>query len=302
LKSQPGIPACSLESDERLTSEQWSIIAKQYTERMGLDRLHPWIAVRHGDTARDHIHIMASRLAYDGTLFLGRFELFRAIRLTQMFERQYGLEKTQQLASGDRPTQKATPDEINTHEKAAYASVRQQLQDLVNAASTDHPTVVQFCERLHAAGVQARANVASTGTMNGFSFELKGISIKGSSLGDQYRWASLQKLVTYDQAKDYAGLALYRGITRTTPNPAIDQNPRKEGPPPTTHLRAALGMTLAQAQKAKNLIRRSQLPIQHLRFDKETAHPDSWVASFQQEGKPLPTLLRTFSEVTEILK
>jgi hypothetical protein len=61
-------------------------------------------------------------------------------------------------------------------------------------------------------------------------------------------------------------------------------------------------MTLAQAQKAKNLIRRSQLPIQHLRFHKETTHPDAWVASFQQEGKSLPTLLRTFSEVTEMLK
>jgi hypothetical protein len=60
---------------------------------------------------------------------------------------------------------------------------RMRLQSAIDAALQGMPTAVQFAQRLTDAGVTVRANVASTGRMNGFSFELGGIAFKGSDLG-----------------------------------------------------------------------------------------------------------------------
>jgi hypothetical protein len=67
-----------------------------------------------------------------------------------------------------------------------------RLQSAIDAALQGMPTAVQFAQRLTDAGVTVRANVASTGRMNGFSFELGGIAFKGSDLGKTYTWQGLQ--------------------------------------------------------------------------------------------------------------
>ena len=52
-----------------------------------------------------------------------------------------------------------------------------------------------------------RPNLAKTGRLNGFSFDLDGVSFKASNLGDAYKWSTLQKRgVSYDPARDRAAL------------------------------------------------------------------------------------------------
>ncbi|WP_223930782.1 hypothetical protein, partial [Aeromonas caviae] len=63
---------------------------------------------------------------------------------------------------------------------------RQRLQRLLDEAVKDKPTAPELAERLQAAGVGVRANLASTGRMNGFSFEVAGVAFKGSDLGKGY--------------------------------------------------------------------------------------------------------------------
>ncbi|WP_111987089.1 relaxase/mobilization nuclease domain-containing protein [Escherichia coli] len=51
---------------------------------MGFDQTNtPWVAVRHQDTDKDHIHIVASRVGLDGKVWLGQWEARRAIEATQ---------------------------------------------------------------------------------------------------------------------------------------------------------------------------------------------------------------------------
>src|SRR5690606_29736898 len=91
---------------------------------------------------------------------------------------------------------------------------RQKLQRIIDEAKADRPSAIQFAERLEAAGVTAVANLASTGKLNGFSFELDGIAFKGSQLGKAYGWGQLSKEVTYEQDTDRQALERFSAAAR----------------------------------------------------------------------------------------
>jgi hypothetical protein len=91
---------------------------------------------------------------------------------------------------------------------------RQRLQRLLDAVMAEKPTAVELADYMYAAGVEVRANIASTGTMNGFSFSIDGVSFSGSKLGDRYKWSNLLKNgVSYDKDRDGEGLKRYRAAT-----------------------------------------------------------------------------------------
>jgi hypothetical protein len=60
----------------------------------------------------------------------------------------------------------------------------------------DTPDLLTFIKRLEEAEVGWTANVASTGKMNGFSFEYRDIAFKASQLGKSYSWANLKSGLT----------------------------------------------------------------------------------------------------------
>ncbi|WP_225396216.1 relaxase/mobilization nuclease domain-containing protein, partial [Escherichia coli] len=50
----------SLPKNEHLTDQQWEEIAKDYLKEMNIDiEKHQYICVRHNDTDKEHIHIVA---------------------------------------------------------------------------------------------------------------------------------------------------------------------------------------------------------------------------------------------------
>lgn len=205
----------SLPPGERLSAEKWEAVAADFMQRMGFDQTNtPWVAVRHQDTDKDHIHIVASRVGLDGKVWLGQWEARRAIEATQELERVHGLTLTPGLGDARAERRKLTDKEINMAVRTGDEPPRQRLQRLLDEAVKDKPTAPELAERLQAAGVIVRANVASTGRMNGFSFEVAGVAFKGSDLGKGYTWAGLQKAgVTYDEARDRAGLERFRPAT-----------------------------------------------------------------------------------------
>ncbi|MGB9620461.1 MAG: relaxase/mobilization nuclease domain-containing protein, partial [Armatimonadota bacterium] len=200
----------ALPEGERLDGEKWNVVAADFMRHMGFDDATPYVAVRHQDTGKDHIHIVASRVGLDGKVWLGRWEARRAIEATQALEREHGLTLTPGLgARAER--RKLTDKEINMAVRTGEEPPRQRLQRLLDEALKDKPTAALLAERLQAAGVTVRANLASTGRMNGFSFEVDGVAFKGSDLGKDYTWNGLQKSgVTYDEARDRAQLERFR--------------------------------------------------------------------------------------------
>jgi hypothetical protein len=203
----------SLPPGERLTTEKWAVVASDFLQRMGFDQSStPWVAVRHQDTDKDHIHILVSRIGLDGRIWLGQWEARRAIETTQELEHIHGLTLTPGLGDVRAERRKLTDKEINMAVRTGEEPPRQRLQRLLDEAVRGEPTAPELAERLQAAGVGVRANLASsTGRMNGFSFEIDGISFKGSDLGKTYTWTGLQKMgVRYDEVRDRSGLERFR--------------------------------------------------------------------------------------------
>lgn len=205
----------SLPPGETRTPAEWSLIIEDFMDGMGLGG-HQYVAVRHHDTDHEHVHIIASRIGLDGGLYLGKWDAKRAIKLTADLEVKHGLTVTKGLEDGPAPVATPTRKEVEMAIRTGDAPPRVALQQIVDAALETPGSIFDFMDRLEAAGVGVRANVASTGKMNGFSFEWQGVPFKASDLGKAYGWKSLQERgVTYEQNRD--GAALISRANRSTP-------------------------------------------------------------------------------------
>lgn len=241
----------SLPKGEHLESAKWREIAEAHLKNMELDPdSRPWIAVRHSDTDLDHIHILTSRINFNKEIWHGKWEVRRAIESTQELEKRFGLTLTpglDELTSDGR--KKPTSNEIQMAARTSDSLPRVELQEIIDAAlDGDEPiSIFAFIERVEASGAVAIPNVASTGKMNGFSFQLDGISFKASDLGKNYGWGKLQKRgVTYEQ--DEQGSDLIQEASRIKENlSAIEQGESARGlqadPGPGSRTAPALGRT-----------------------------------------------------------
>lgn len=220
-----------LPKDEKLTDAQWVAITDDYMQRMGFTESHPRAYVLHDDADGQHIHIVASRVSTEGKVYLGKNENLASTRHIQALEREHGLiitkgptydaETGKIVMPESRPLKK---DEIEMGLRTTNEPPRQKLQRLINEAKADHPTAVQFVRHLHAAGVMVRPNLASTGRLNGFSFELDGVAFKGSQLGDKFTWKHLNQEISYDQTRDQQELERYRAGAIPSPIAAAGAN------------------------------------------------------------------------------
>ena len=200
----------SLPPGDHLDGGKWDAVASDFLKEMGFSDKTPWVAVRHRDTDKDHIHLVVSRIDLDGQLWHGKWEARTAIEATQKLEKSHGLTLTAGLdnATGRKQLKKGEVEmALRTGEQPPKLKLQRIIDEALNSGNL---TAVQFAETLAVAGIQVRANLASTGTFNGFSYEIDGIAFKGSKLGKNYSWGSLQKRgVTYEQARDSEELARF---------------------------------------------------------------------------------------------
>jgi hypothetical protein len=196
----------SLPPGEDVSAETWGLIAEDFLKAMAFDTSnHQYVAPKHNDTVHKHIHVIGSRIGLDGSLWHGKFDVFTAIEATQMLEKKYGLTLTAGLNSVEAESHKAKPSkgQLERSIRTGDAPVLTVLQTVIDEALADSPTTTAFLERLDAAGVTAVPNVASTGTMNGFSFGMDGVFFKGKQLGDSYTWKQLQtRGLSYDKDRE----------------------------------------------------------------------------------------------------
>lgn len=205
----------SLPTGDSLDPDRWAAVTADFMDGMGLSD-HQYVVVRHRDTDHDHVHIVASRIALDGLLYHGEWDAKSAIKMTQELEARHGLTRTKGLEDGPAPRARPTKNEIEMSDRTGEAPPRLVLQEIIDAALEEPGSVFDFMDRLEAAGAVARPNVARTGKMNGFSFEIHGIPFKGSDLGKSYTWKGLQERgIQYEQDRD--GEALRARASGATP-------------------------------------------------------------------------------------
>lgn len=194
----------SLPKNEHLTDEQWQKIAKDYLKEMNIDiDKHQYICVRHNDTDKEHIHIVANRVGLDGSVWLGQHSAFNTIAACERLEIKHGLTITKGLQGQKSDVSAPTKAEIEQALRTGEKPARIVLQNALQAALVGKPDLSTFVERLQAVGIEPRFNVASsTGNVAGVSFSVNDIAFKGSQLGKKYSWNTIKNKVIYDKNRD----------------------------------------------------------------------------------------------------
>jgi hypothetical protein len=251
----------SADPGDQVTADQWRAIAEAYVERMGYgDSL--WAAVRHRDTDHDHVHVIASRIAHDGTRVQDHQERKRGERILRDLERGHGLREV-------RPSQAAaraaiTRDELSAFERSGEVSIKARLQEHLDVAVRNRPTMQEFAQRLEAQGVAVRVHVASTGRVSGISYELDGVAVKGSNVGRSYSWRGLQERhsVSYEPVQDLPTLEALSRLPPLRESPALS-TPAAPMPPLERPARAY--RQAAQLVVRVDLHERSQTLLEKIR-------------------------------------
>jgi hypothetical protein len=111
----------SLPVGEHLENSEWCKVAKEFLDRMGFDD-NPYVVVRHHDRAHDHIHIIASRIRFDGSCVSDRWDHYRLQAVTRELEQMFEL--TPVPACWEAPQ----PPEIQPEEKPICLPQKQQIE------------------------------------------------------------------------------------------------------------------------------------------------------------------------------
>ncbi len=188
-----------LPKGECLSTKQWAAFADDYMARMGFTDTHLRCYIMHDDSDGQHIHIIANRInMVGGKLYLGKNENLVSTRIISELERVHGLTETMGVI-GSRRQDKRKPsrNELMMAEQTAAPCPKSQLQTLIDKALIQRPDLLTFVRLLEQEEVTCKPNIATTGKMNGFSFQYQGIAFKASQLGKKYGWPSLQALIDF---------------------------------------------------------------------------------------------------------
>ncbi|HBD3707202.1 TPA: relaxase/mobilization nuclease domain-containing protein [Escherichia coli] len=193
-----------LPKNEALTDAQWSEIADDYMSQMGFSETHLRCYVLHDDAAGQHIHIIASRIELSsGKLYLGKNENLISTRIIEELEQDYQLTRTKgpkasPVAPSPKPKRKKSRNEAMLEDRTGEKCPKTIIQEAIDTLITSKISEDEFVQQLAAQKIKAIPNRASTGKMNGFSFEYANISFKASQLGKKYSWKNLEQLIRID--------------------------------------------------------------------------------------------------------
>ena len=176
--------------EPRRSREEWEVYAKAFLSKMGFPAGVPYCVYRHGDTECDHVHIVASRVSLDGSVFLGQKDVEKAIEATQEIEKEYGLTRTEGLGKTRRRLELS---EMKMMERTQKLSDKQIIKVYVEKSLAKSSTMEDFRLNLTDYGITIKLNTAKNGRVSGITFQRGDFAIKGSNLGSKYSYASLSR-------------------------------------------------------------------------------------------------------------
>jgi len=178
----------SLAPGERLSSGAWRALSGDYLHALGYEQA-PWVAIRHRNTRLDHVHLVASRVDFQGWRIDPSFELPRGLATSQELSRRYGLTAVGPGSENRAPSR----GDLARFERSGQVAIKDRLAEHVRLAARDRPTLGEFVARLAAQGVEIRIRPGEDGEPQGVSFSLDGVACRGGSLGRAMTWRGLQR-------------------------------------------------------------------------------------------------------------
>lgn len=149
----------------------------------------------------DHIHIVVNMITFDGRRIDHGWERLKIQEILRELEIAHNL--TQIASSWDKSRRSPSHGQVQRYKKETRqyeAGVRdkppeqpvsEKLQDAIERASRNCPTMSEFISRLQRHGVEVKARITRNLVVQGISYSLEGVKFPGHRLGD----ASFPKLV-----------------------------------------------------------------------------------------------------------
>jgi len=194
--------AISIKPGEHLETHQWLEVGRSYLEEMGYKDC-PFLIAQHREKDHEHIHILTSRIDFNGDVVSDSFEKKRARKWAQSIEEKYDLSRTEEKAS----EKGLTRAEIEQSVKTGKIPARIFLQETVHQTLEKYRETASFVEALEKQNVSVMVRTKANQEIVGVSFGHDGKYFKGSNLGSNFTWNKLQERgLNYELQRDYAKL------------------------------------------------------------------------------------------------
>ncbi|NJN11089.1 MAG: relaxase/mobilization nuclease domain-containing protein [Richelia sp. RM1_1_1] len=199
--------------DDFIDEELWKEIAQKYLDNMGFD-CNQYAIYRHANTDNDHIHIVASRIRLDtGKVVHDGWDYLRSEKVLREIEKEYGLF---QVKSRDKQQKAPSTGQVKRIEREQFEyesgkrqtppekPIKQKLQQAINKATLDNPTLPLMIARLQIKGIEVRTGFTRNGKSKGISYCIDEQAFSGTNLGAAYTFNGLQKHlgVDYQEERD----------------------------------------------------------------------------------------------------
>lgn len=210
---------------DQLSKDQLVQIGKDYLTGMGFDD-NAYAIWQHFDAEHLHIHVLASRIKYDGSVVSDSNNYQRSEQICRELEQKYGIETVK--SSKEALDRAPSKDELEMIQRTGKLSDRMLMQERVKNALSKAYTISDFIAQCKQNGVHLIFNQSvSTGRVSGITYiSNDGFIAKGQKLGNQYKWANLQNNLNYEQSRDLQTIGETNRDTRERFKELLDQGNR----------------------------------------------------------------------------
>ncbi|HEY9796726.1 MAG TPA: relaxase/mobilization nuclease domain-containing protein [Leptolyngbyaceae cyanobacterium] len=225
--------------EEELSELKALDFAMAYLDKIGVADCQ-WVMVRHSDTQtnddrpRPHFHIVANRVKSTDYKVVKDWRDYRRSEIAiRELEQEFGLIQVQPSWEYDRTAQSSGQFQKSKREGATDESVKVRLQQAIDAAALDSPTMPELIRKLKDKGVEAKVQFQSTGRVQGLTYEMDGLTFSGTKLGKAYTFPGLMKYrgVSYEPERDAELLKSKEQVSKVLEPSSITPNLQAYGKP-----------------------------------------------------------------------
>lgn len=199
--------------EDKLTNKQLITIAQEYLRGMGFDN-NLYSIWKHHDADHLHIHALASRIRYDGSVVSDSHNFKRSEPLCRQIEQKYGLAVVR--SSEEAQERAPNKDELEMVQRTGKPSDRMLMQERVKLAFAKSNSIESFITNCQEQGIYLLFNQSkSTGRVSGITYVMdNGFQAKGQKLGNMYKWKNILNTVRYEQGTDSKAISEANSRTR----------------------------------------------------------------------------------------
>ena len=215
--------------DEQVSDEIAVRRAEEKLKRLDLKNV-PFSVIRHTDKEHyQHIHILASRIRLDGSVFDDSNLALRSIVITKELDAEFGMQQTPFYFRAKRTRRQEYEMMRRTGEDSNNEMLCKLIDRAVEQSGANLENFLLNLER-EEIGFWLYLNESQTG-IKGISFDCRQTNhangIKGSQLGDGYSFSSLAKRIDYDEQNDFPQLVEKYSLVAKSALPATKKKSRK---------------------------------------------------------------------------